>query len=459
MDLNEFLQAPRESLNIEYKAWFDPTAPEGKSKIVKAVIALRNLNGGYFGIGISDDGVPLTEGVPENLDDQFHIDTIQALVARHSSETFEISVKFGMYNGVRFPFIIVPAGVRTPVAAKLGIVDQQKPHKDLVKKDTVYIRTLSANLTPSTAAAQHSDWPQIMNVCFDNREADIGNFVRRHLSGLNFPGLLSKLGDDFMKPEIAAVDAFLNDCYQRFLDVPKSDDAIDLGKGRFEVAFIITSTQERKKARADENFLASFIYANPRHTGWPLWLDTRGSSNVNHRPRTRSGGYEVLFEDYTGSIILPHLDFWRAEPTGRFYQIQVLLDDLAAINKAMKPNQFLSMDIAVRNVTEAISVAISFAKSMAFPDSDTTLEFVFRWSGLEGRQLSSFNFSRYIAPGRTCGDDQIISHATIPLDIAPSSIPSKVPEIVADLFSSFNGMTFPNSTIEEIANELLQKRY
>jgi hypothetical protein len=459
MDLDEFLQAPRESLNIELKAWFDPSTPEGKAKIVKAAIALRNFNGGYFGIGVSDDGVPLTEGVPENLDDQFHLDIIQALIARHSSETFEIVVKFGFFNGVRFPFIIIPSGVRTPVAAKLGILDQKNPPKDLVKKDTVYVRTLAANLTPSTAAAQFSDWPQIMNVCFDNREADIGNFVRRHLSGLNVPGLLAQLGGGFMKPEISAVDAFLDKCYQFFLEAPKDEDAIDLGKGRFEVAFIIKSTQEREKARADENFLSSFIYANPRHTGWPLWLDSRSSSNIRHRPRTHSGGYEVLIEDYAGSFILPHLDFWRAEPPGCFYQAQVLWDDLVAIKNGTQPNQFLAMDIAVRSVTEAISVAISFAKSMAFPENDTTLEFAFRWSGLEGRQLSSYDFSRYISPGRICGDDQIVSHASIPLDISPSSVPSKVPEVVADLFGSFNGMTFSNNTIEEIATELLQKRY
>ncbi|PTC29588.1 ATP-binding protein [Pseudomonas aylmerensis] len=458
MNLDEFLTAPRESLNIELKSWIDPTTAEGKAKIVKAAIALRNVNGGYLGIGISDEGNPLSELAPENIDDRFHQDTIQALIARHSSESFEVSVEFGTFNGIKFPFITIPSGVRTPVAAKLGINDPNNQAKELVKKDTVYVRTLAANHTPSSAAAQFSDWPQIMNICFDNREADIGNFVRRHLSGLDIPRLLSQINGDSVEPETAVVDVFLNECHQRFLEIKKADDAIDLGKGLFEVAVIIKCAAEREAVRADDNFLSSFIYANPGLNGWPLWLDSRAFLDPKSRPRTRAGGYEALIEDYEGSFILPHLDFWRAEPSGRFYHCRVLWDDLVAIKKGNNPNEFLAVDIAIRTVTEAISVAISFAKSMAFPEKETTLKFAFRWSGLEGRELSSYNSLRYISPGRVSGDDQITTHANISLDISPSSIPSIIPEIVSELFSSFNGMTFSKNVIEEIALELLQKK-
>lgn len=458
MDLNEFLKAPRESLNIELKSWIDPSTPEGKAKIVKAAIALRNFNGGYLGIGISNDGKPITNGVPEDLDDQFHQDRIQALIVRHSSESFEIAVNFGEINGARFPFIFIPPGVRTPVAAKLGIADPSDQTKELIKKHVVYVRTLESNHTPSSAAAQFSDWPQIMNICFDNREADIGNFVRRHLTGLDLPNLLAHFGGGPVEPETSVIDVFLNQCHQRFLEVKKSDEAVDLGRGRFEVAFIINSTQKTEKVRANEEFLSSFIHANPGLNGWPLWLNSRGFSERRNRPYIYSDGYEVLIEDYVGSFILPHLDFWRAEPPGRFYHYRVLWDDLVAIKNGTPPNKSLSMDITVRTVTEAISVALSFAKSMAFPVSDTSLDFIFRWSGLENRELSVHDFRRYISPGRFSVQDQITSYINIPLDIAPSSVPSIIPDVVADLFSSFDGMTFSNEVIEGVANELLDKK-
>lgn len=311
MDLDEFLQAPRESLNIELKAWIDPSTPEGKAKIVKAAIALRNFDGGYFGIGISNEGIPLTSEAPENLDEQFHQDTIQALITKHSSEPFEVTVQFGNFQGIRFPFIVIPSGVRTPVAAKCRLQDLNS--QDLVKQDTVYVRTLRANHTPSTAAALFSDWPQIMNVCFDNREADIGNFVRRHLTGLDIPSLLAHFGSQPIESRTAVIDAFMSKCRQRFLDAPKADGARDLGNGRFEVAFVINSKQEREAVRADTNFLSSFIYANPHHSGWPLWVDTSSFQQENDRPRTRANGWEALIEDYVGSFIRPRLDYWRVE--------------------------------------------------------------------------------------------------------------------------------------------------
>ncbi|MDX9668318.1 ATP-binding protein [Pseudomonas sp. P5_152] len=459
MDLDQFLLAPRESLNIELKAWIDPSTPEGKSKIIKAAIALRNLNGGYLGIGISDDGIPLKPDVPDNIDERFHQDTIQALITKYSSETFEIVVQFGNFQGARFPFIVIPPGVLTPVAAKCRLQDMSSPPRDLVKQDTVYVRTLRANNTPSTAAALFSDWPQIMNVCFDNREADIGNFVRRHLTGLDIPGLLAHLGGQPIEPETAVVDAFMNQCRQRFLDAPKADNARDLGNGRFEVAFIISSTQERDTVRSDDNFLSSFMYANPHHSGWPLWMDTRGFQVATDRPRTRANGWEALIEDYVGNFIRPHLDYWRVEPPGSFYHTRVLWEDAIAVSKGNPPNSAFGMDIAIINIAEAISVAISFAKSMGFEGDKTYLEFAFRWSGLADRNLTSFDVGRYISPGRICGDNEIVSHINIPLDVAPSSIPSLIPEVVGELFSSFNGMAFSKNTIEEIASEQLKKRY
>lgn len=459
MDLDEFLQAPRESLNIELKAWIDPSTPEGKAKIVKAAIALRNFNGGYFGIGVSDEGIPLTSEVPENLYEQFHQDAIQALITKHSSEPFEITVQFGSFEGIHFPFIVIPSGVRTPVAAKCRLQDLHSPPRDLVKQDTVYVRTLRANNTPSTAAALFSDWPQIMNVCFENREADIGNFVRRHLTGLDIPSLLAHLGSQPTEPETAVIDAFMNECRKRFLDTPKADNARDLGKGRFEVAFVINSTQVRETVRADDNFLSSFIYANPHHSGWPLWMDTRGFQQGAERPRVRASGWEVLVEDYVGNFIRPHLDYWRVEPPGSFYHIRVLWEDTIAIAKGNSPNSYFGMDIAIITVAEAISIAISFAKSMGFEGDKTSLKFAFRWSGLADRNLTSFDFGRYITPGRVCADNEIVSHINIPLDLAPSSIPSLVPDIVGELFSSFNGISFPKTTIEEIASEQLKKKY
>src|SRR5205823_423979 len=76
---------------------------------------------------------------------------------------------------------VVPSGVKTPVAAKSTL---KVSDRTLISTDAVYIRSLMANNTPSTTRATWKDWRSMIEVCFDNREADIGRFLRRHLGSL-----------------------------------------------------------------------------------------------------------------------------------------------------------------------------------------------------------------------------------------------------------------------------------
>lgn len=72
-------------------------------------------------------------------------------------------------DGREYPVIVVPPGVRTPVATKRDLLEGQKV---LIKEGAVYFRTLSSNGTPSTAEAKAADWRDIADICVENREAD-----------------------------------------------------------------------------------------------------------------------------------------------------------------------------------------------------------------------------------------------------------------------------------------------
>ena len=113
----------------------------------------------------------------------FHIDRIQGLITRFASESFEIAVHFIERDGSLSPVIEIPEGIRTPVASKSSLTDSEG--RQLIRENRVYVRTLDANNTPSSSEAIWKDWNRIVETCFDNREADIGRFLRRHLSGLS----------------------------------------------------------------------------------------------------------------------------------------------------------------------------------------------------------------------------------------------------------------------------------
>src|SRR5258708_6378 len=104
-----------------------------------------------------------------------------------ASESFEVTVHFPQRDGVEFPVIEVPTGIRTPVAAKSDLVDSQR--QSLIRRDTVFVRSLDSSGVASTTAAGWKDWSRLGETCFDNREADTGRFLRGHLSGVGGSGL------------------------------------------------------------------------------------------------------------------------------------------------------------------------------------------------------------------------------------------------------------------------------
>src|SRR5271168_859046 len=116
--IKEFIENPTESLNTELKRWIDPTQPAGIGKIVRATLALRNRNGGFLVVGFDNSTyAPDVEHEPPNPKELFHVDLIQGIVSKYASDLFEIEVLWGEREGRQYPVVVVPSGVRVPVAA------------------------------------------------------------------------------------------------------------------------------------------------------------------------------------------------------------------------------------------------------------------------------------------------------------------------------------------------------
>ena len=106
-------------------------------------------------------------------------DKVQGLISKYASEHFEVGVGFGGRDGQEYPLMSYPKESGRPLPPRLTFLTIGKP---LIRVGDVYFRTLAANGTPSTSAARHQDWRDIVEICFDNREADVGRFLRRQLA-------------------------------------------------------------------------------------------------------------------------------------------------------------------------------------------------------------------------------------------------------------------------------------
>ncbi len=460
--IQALVDRPGESLTVELKRWIDPASPEGKEKIVKTALALRNYGGGYLVLGFDNDTCePDTNNVPQNVRADFHIDKIQALISRYASEPFEVSVEFSEREGQLYPVIIIPSGVKTPVAAKSDL--RSDDGRALISANDVYTRSLRSNNTPSTTKATWKDWPNILEVCFDNREADIGRFLRRHLSGLT-PEIVRELSGALaggLQPEVTTEDRprkYLEESRERYSTVIEERGIQLPPHGVWEVGLLLHGNIPPHSA--NQEFFNLLNASNPHYTGWPTWLDSRSFDDKSKRPYVFEGTWEALIVGLESGLMSRHIDFMSLDPKGHFYLRRAFEDDILSHRSyAPEPMTCLDFLLPIVRTAEAMAVGIAFAKAMDCAPEKTQLAFGFRWTGLQGRQLTSWvEPTRYISPRGPAYQDEIIAFVEVPLETPLSALGEFVNQAVKPLFEVFDGSALSKDVVEDLTRKVIEKR-
>lgn len=347
--LAALVRRPSESIAVELKTWIDPRTPEGAAKIAKAAFAMRNRNGGFLVIGFDDkSGEPDRYGLDGSPTELFHVDIVQQIISRYASDPFPVEVAMKRRNEQMHPVVVVPSGIRVPVVVKSPM--NGGGGKPLMREGDLYFRTLRSNGSPSSALIRPGDWPDLMELCFNNREGDIGGFVRRQLGGADRGALAA------IFRELAATEPHdIQDPESRIRE--RAAEVIENGWASFDAAIAAREKSDAEAAaiaglamhvglaldppKMDElptrGFLDVLAGANPQYTGWPIWLDARSVYHAEDRPVVKNGAWEAL------SVRLvdehpPHLEFMRLDPRGAFYLRRAMQDDL---NEKVKPGTAL----------------------------------------------------------------------------------------------------------------------
>ncbi len=450
--IEQLVKRPGESLSVELKRWIDPDSPEGKEKIVRAALAFRNHGGGYLVVGFDDKTLkPDKDNVPSDVRAAFHVDTIQSLITKFASETFEIGIEFPERDGQLYPVIVIPPGVKTPVAAKSELPFEGGN----ISVGDVYVRSLQSNNTPSTTKAGWKDWPNIVEVCFENREADIGRFLRRHLGGLTsetvreIASSITKGIETHVDPE-EFLQSYLQECEKRFQTVVGERNVTLPEHGSWEVALLLIG--DIPKHSAIRSFLQLLGTSNPNYTGWPVWADSNRFADKNARPHV----YQGVWEAFIFSPNVYAIDFWRMDPQGRFYLRRALEDDLHS--DIIPPMTNLDFGLPIIRSAEAIAVGLAFAKVMGCAAETTQLAFAFRWNKLQTRHLLSWaNPRMYVHPWQAY-NDEASSYVNVPLDTPLSALGAFVHQAVQPLFAAFDGYEISIDVVEELTRRLIERR-
>jgi hypothetical protein len=453
---------PQESLDVEIKSWVDPNSPDGKALIVKACLAMRNHNGGYVLIGFDDTTLqPILDNVPDDVRAAFHPDEIQAIIAKYSSKPFEVAIHFVERDGQEFPVIEIPSGARSLVATRSAIPGEGKGNR--LNENKVFIRTLNANNTPSSSEPTWKDWEDIMEIFFDNREADIARFIRRNFISIDLEklkGVIPYLVEDLSgaTESRAGIELFLEESALRFESIVSELEQPLPVHGSWEAVFAVKGVL--KQYTPNPEFLNLISSSNPRYSGWPLWLDSRTLQIKGSRPRVIDNTWEAFIYAKGDISHQKSIDFWRAHTGGMFYHRRSFQDDFSHISSAPTPGTALDFVLPVLRVTEAIGIGQAIAKLMVEELENCEIEYIFRWRGLQDRMLVSWvDSARHLSYGRLAYQNEVKSEVTMPLDAPQSAIFQYVEEAVRPLFEVFDGFELATKIIEELANKVLTRQF
>ena len=179
-DLDDLINEPRETLDVEVKEWLDLTDNEHRAMIAKEIIALANHGGGFLVIGFEEraDGTfQRSAGRPANLD-AWSQDGIQSIIAKYADPGVQCRVHHwaNSTSGEKYPIIAVPGGHRVPIRAKAGSPDGKK-----LVAQRVYIRRPGpASEEPKTA----EEWDRFLERCLQNRQAELLEAMRSIMAGV-----------------------------------------------------------------------------------------------------------------------------------------------------------------------------------------------------------------------------------------------------------------------------------
>ncbi len=205
---------------------------------------------------------------------------------------------------------------------------------------------------------------------------------------------------------------------------------------------------------ANQYFLNLLNSNNPRYTGWPVWVILQNTSDTTKHPYVAENGTWEALINATDII-----NFWRLNPTGKFFIKSALEDDFGNSSRGLQPFTTLDFGLAIYRTGEAIAVALSFAKAMGCVPEKTKLFFCFKWTRLKKRELCSWAFpGRIISPGGKAYQNELLASVAVPLDTPHSALGPFVHQLTKPLFEVFNGFKLSLDVIEDLIRRLIEKR-
>jgi Putative DNA-binding domain len=452
--LQSLVDRPRETISIELKSWIDPKSPEGEQKIARAALALRNQNGGYLVIGFNDktgSPDPVSAGVNVRL--QYHTDEIQRIVSRYASHPFVIEAHFPETGGVEYPVIRIPAGFKTPVVCKADLLGKGPDGKErfLLRAKDIYVRTVDTNHTVSSAPGNGRDIEELVERCFQNREADHTALLSKTFQAIpsvNLPAIFKAIGA-VSETGLEALEGFetiFDNGEERYSSAMARNPVYHHREGFLNIALVIQGLTKTWEPSFD--FLETLRIANPELTGWPIWLVGESLPNPDEHPYFWHDTYEQYIYRQADTIRRGHLDFAIFNPKGRFFLRRAFEDDMGPEGERQNAKT-IEIYIQAFRIGEALAVGRAFANALG-ASVETTLSFAFRWSGIKNREIDLWAHpgAEFIS-ARASRQDTSQSEVNIAASANDEELVARTVDVLQKLVLPFGDVKIPRQSLSE----------
>ena len=406
--LRDLVDAPRESLDVEYKAWLDLDDREVQAKLAKHFCALANHGGGFVVFGIEDDMTSAGE-LPADAE-PYDRDRMSRIVKRFLTPAFQVEVYrvAASGTGTVHPVVWVPSHESVPVCSKrAGPHNGGKPIG--IEQATHYTRAPGPESVP---ASTPEHWSPIIRRCVRHERqsllAGLEPFLRSPVGPVSEPGETLRLWHEA--------------AHRRFLEATDGDrDAALFKRAHYQFSYQIDVVDGHLLGMAgfvDELRKMGYEVMQLVHTGWPMFPILNAPDVMPRWTVDESLGEEEFLEcdlvSVRGSQLTPP-DFWRISPSGMATMVRAYDEDHRNVGNrsaGLDKGTWLWPFAMAREIAEMIRHARAFAERFEAPE---TVSFRAEWLGLQGRKLGDPVHPFLMMPSGTARDNRRVFSRTVPV--------------------------------------------
>lgn len=244
--------------------------------------------------------------------------------------------------------------------------------------------------------------------------------------------------------------AFVHAARKRWEDLIASRDDDDPARqphGHSEQAYRIADVDDPPALGALRDILRHI----PKTSGWtPFWVPTKDAI----KPTIRDGLVECWIGGASDRVFsdAAHSDFWQVSRDGTAYLQRGYQED----GRDIDPGTMLDLTLPIWRTAEVLLHASALALDLGATAS-TPIQYVARYTGLEGRELLAWAKPRY----RHDVVDRLVARsarADIAIETSPGEIEDDLPQAVhravAGLYERFDGFDLPMALVENQIVEL-----